>query len=139
MLPEHAEILGGLYGLREAAPGGADLLAALGLGLLIAGLIGAGLGAFRTRSRKDGVAHRVASTRDMSPPDRIAALANLLRTLTEATEPGPSDWTDRAVSQFGLDPVLLQGLRASLYTPTSSTDPEALEAAVLQAARKARA
>lgn len=138
-MPEHADTLSGLYGLREAAPGLIDLLAALALGLLLAGLIGGMPGLLRAAQKGDGLAVQLSATRALPAPDRVAALAGILRDLTDRTSPGEQDWVDRAALAFSLDREMLGRVKAGLYTPGSATDadPEALERAVACAMQKA--
>ena len=127
-MPEHADILNGLYGLRTSAPGWADLLAALGLGLLIAGLTGTISGAFRRpRHAETTIATKLAQAMALPRAERVLALASILRGLTERHAPGTAPWTERASAHFNIDPVLLRDLSRALYRPDATLDTEPIE------------
>lgn len=135
-MPEHADTLAGLYGLRETAPGLLDLIAALGIGLLLAGIVGGLLGKFRARPGHFQLAERIAATRDLAPPDRTAALAAILRDVTDRAAPGADHWTARARAKFDLDGEMMASVKASLYAPRPLPEPEMLEQAVIKAASR---
>ncbi|MFK7944670.1 MAG: hypothetical protein AB8B85_17425 [Paracoccaceae bacterium] len=129
------DILDGLYGIREAAPGGLDILASIGLGLLLAALLGLFASMFRTRPRRDGdLAKQISAARDLPEPVRIATLAGVLKWLTDAQAPGQTDWTVRAAESLDIDKTLLHDLKSGLYTSSTRTDPDVLEQAVARAA-----
>jgi hypothetical protein len=87
----------------------ADLLAAFGLGLLLAALLAVLVAPLlRPRPRRESVAARLARARTLAPAERLIAQLNLLQ---ETGTPLPAD------------------LRAALYT-AMPPDPEALDALV---------
>ncbi|MEM8842512.1 MAG: hypothetical protein AAGD47_12125, partial [Pseudomonadota bacterium] len=72
--------------------------------------------------------------RSLPGPQRVTALAAVLRDLTNRTAPGPGRWTRRAVEQMGVDPGLIEALEQTLYRPGPSVTPERLETAIATAA-----
>lgn len=132
-MPEHADILSGLHGLRETAPGLMDLLAALGMGLLAAAGLLFLFRFFQSVERPHDVTLRLAAMRSLPGPERIAGLAALLRELTDHAAPGEADWTVRASRQFDLDIRMLGRVKAGLYAPGPPPEPDALEQAVMRA------
>ncbi len=137
-MPEHAEILAGLYGLREAPPGVADVTAAFAIGLILAGIVGMAFSVFRIRPQYKTWADRVAAARTMPEAERPLHLALLLKEATDQAAPGPERWTERAAAHFHLDPVEIQAVSDGLYRPgPMATDllDEALSRAVRKAGR----
>lgn len=133
-MSDDANILAGLYGLRQVPPGWVDLVTALALGLLLAALIALALRAFRRRARSNH-SDLIEAYRTLPEPQRITALAALLRDLTNRDAPGPGRWTRRAVDRLGIDPGLVAALDETLYRPGPSVTPERLETAIAVAAR----
>ncbi|WP_102106557.1 hypothetical protein [Oceaniglobus roseus] len=113
------EMLASLHGIRlpDAAAGGrlADVLVALGLGLLLAGVLGLLLPLFaRRRARRDArslLAARIAAARGLPEEERAVAMLHLLR--------------DTA-------PTEAERLRARLYLPGRFPDSAELEAVLTQ-------
>lgn len=132
-MPEHSDILNGLYGLKETGPGMLDLATAVGIGLLLAGIIGIALGLLPKRKTRDRLSQRVAAAQSLAEPEKTAAIVALLRELTDQEAPGEADWIIRAARHFRLDVVLLSRVRAGLYTPSPNPDTEALEQAFASA------
>ncbi|MEO1492188.1 MAG: hypothetical protein AAFV19_08555 [Pseudomonadota bacterium] len=120
-MPEDADILAGLYGLREVPPSILDVIAALALGLVLAGLIGMGLSAFRGRSRRQRWQDRLAMTHSLPEPEKTLHLAMLLRDATEQTSPGSGRWTERAARRFEFDAAEISSLSEALYRPGETT------------------
>lgn len=137
-MAEDADILKGLYGLRLDAPGLAELLIVLGLGLAVAAIFCALLRLFRRRVRPVSVADQLAACRSLPRAERLTALAALLLELTDRAAPGPDPWTGRAET-LGVAPGLLGDLRVALYRPDPDLNTDDLEHAVLRAARRAGA
>lgn len=127
--------LSGLYGLRVAPLGWAEVAAALALGLLIAWLIGSAVMAFRARPRPEQLPMCIAAARALPAVDRSMVLCGLLKELTERQAPGAGPWSQRAVAAFGIDRETARRL-ADLYRPGPLPDPELLERAVLTASRR---
>ena len=110
------------------------LIAALGLGLLAAGLAAVAIRAFRARPRRPGLHARIAAARALPQPDRAMVLAALLRDRTDREAPGETPWPDRAVAAFGLDQATARRL-GDLYRPGPAPDSDALETALVAAGR----
>ncbi len=136
-MPEDADILTGLYGLRVAGPDWIDLATALAVGILVAALLLKLSGGARVL-RPSSLRLERSSYSDLPDRDRTTALANLLREMTEAAAPGQAHWTERAAERFGLERASLLDLRKALYDPNESFDPRRLEDMLDQACRIAR-
>ena len=136
-MPEDADILAGLHGLREVAPVWSDLAVALAAGLLVAVLLWLIVRLFQARPTRPDVAGRVGAARALPPSERAAALTGLLRDLTDRAAPGRAPWAGRAAIAFGLESDRLERLRTALYLPGTPVDLEELEALVRRAARTA--
>lgn len=132
-MPEHAEILAGLYGLRVPGAGLPDLLVALGLGLLLGAVLMLVPRLLHPAERRQTPEDRIEALRNLPEPERILGFAHALKALTDAAAPGPNHWTERAAGQFRLDPGLLETLRTGLYAPGRGPDATRLEAALRQA------
>lgn len=126
--------LQGLYGLRPPSPGWDDVLAALAIGLILAGLIGVLALAFRKRPRPPTMHQAITRARALPSADRSLVLAGLLRELTDRRVPGPAPWGERAV-KLGLDRDSAARL-GQLYRPGPAPDPDALERVLLAAGRR---
>lgn len=124
--------LGGLYGLRDLPLGWAELIAAVALGLLLAGLLALSATLFRKRSGPPPLARQIIAARRLAPDGRAIVLTGLLRDLTNQTAPGPAPWPERAARHFGLDADTATAL-ADLYRPGNGPDPDALERTLLKA------
>ncbi len=127
-------ILSGLYGLRATSPGWPDLIAALALGLLFAGALGAIATVFRKPVQRSQIAERLAHARALQDPNRVIALSGILKDLTDLKTVGSTPWPERAASAFDLDPMAVSHL-SRLYQPGPLPDAEALERAILMAER----
>lgn len=126
-------VLNGLYGLRTAPIGWAELLAATALGGLLAILIAAALIQLR-RPKGTAAQDRIVEARQLPTQARAMVLIGLLREMTDQQAPGDAPWPDRARDHFGLDNDLATRL-SSLYQPGTCPDPERLEQALLAAER----
>ncbi|MEM1299098.1 MAG: hypothetical protein AAGH68_07430 [Pseudomonadota bacterium] len=135
-MPEHADVLSGLYGLRETGLGIVDIATAFGLGLLLAGIFGIAFGLLRVQKTRDPLSLRIAAACSLAEPERAASMAGLLRELTDREAPGEADWIIRAARHFDLDPAMLSRVRAELYKPGRSPDAETLERALVHASAR---
>ena len=112
-MPEDADILAGLHGIRLPGAEVADLLLAVALGLAAAGLVTAlALAALRARPGRMSGADRLEAARALPGPERAVALVRLLR---EAGRPLPD------------------GAAEALYRPGPGPDLDALERAAARA------
>lgn len=127
-------ILSGLYGLRETPPGWPEIIAAIALGLLIAGFVGWIASMFRNPVRRWDIANKLAPLEILSEQDRGLALAGMLKELTDRKATGSAPWPERAATAFSLDPEIV-GQLSNLYHPSQVLDSAALERAVLKAGR----
>lgn len=134
-MPEDAEILAGLYGLRATAPDWTAMIAAFAVGLLVAGLLALLLQSFRKPPARMNIAEQIAGIRAIPDPQRIAAMSALLKELTDLAAPGETHWVDRAIAHFGLDERLMGSIGDALYRPDAIVEPADLEAALRRAAR----
>ncbi|MEO0624623.1 MAG: hypothetical protein AAFU49_21300 [Pseudomonadota bacterium] len=132
-MPEHADLLAGLHGLRVPEPGLADLLVPLGLGLLIGW---AALLLLRPRRPRGlTVSEQIAALDALPEAERLTALAHLLKRQTEPTKPPATPWADRA-RRLGIPPGMLLRLRRVLYASADPAEIAELEAALRRAARR---
>lgn len=125
--------LSGLYGLRAGDFGWPEVLAAAGLGLLFAVLIGLALHLFRGRPRR--AQDPVEAAHDLPGDVRALVLAGLLKDATDRAAPGETPWPERAEETFGLDPATVRQL-ANLYQPGTMLDPDPVERALNVARRR---
>lgn len=138
-LGDDAEILAGLSGLRDGAPGGAELITAIALGVLLAGLIGLGARVFQTRHRPVSLDEAIRSASTLPKPDRSVAFMSLMQSLTNRIAPGPEPWLTRARAQFGAEVAPFEAAGPALYRPDTAIDPAPLEHALRRIAQKAGA
>ncbi|MEM7057583.1 MAG: hypothetical protein AAF557_08340 [Pseudomonadota bacterium] len=123
--------LQGLYGLRAAAFGWPEVIAALILGLFLAAMVGLALRLFRRR-RPSALSQRITAARNLPEGTRSIVLAGLLQQQTNRLVPGDAPWPDRAVERFGLDVAAARQLH-NLYQPDAAVNAQALERALLKA------
>lgn len=133
-----AEILAGLSGLREGAPGWAELITSLALGLLLAGLIGFLARAFQTRTETSTLADAIQTASALPEPDRVIAYMCLLQSITDRVAPGPEPWLDRARITFGVETAVFEAAGPALYRPGTAIDPALLERSLWRIARRAK-
>lgn len=128
-MPEHADLLLGLHGLRTDGPGISEIVLACALGLLLAMIVGATLRTITRRASTNSNSQRarVAAVRAMPDAEKVVALANILRDLTERRAPGPEPWLVRAERAFRLPADIHSALEDSLYLPGGGPAPDALE------------
>ena len=119
--------LSGLYGLKLGAFGWAEIAAALGLGVLLAVLIGLAFHLFRRR--RAAATDPLARAADLPEDARAIMLAGLLRQETERLAPGDAPWPERAAKRFRLDEATA-GQLADLYRPGARLDPAPLHRAL---------
>lgn len=136
-MPEDAAILAGLHGLREAAPVWPDVAAALAAGLVLTTVPWLVLSLFQARPSRPDIRARIIGARLLPDAERAAALAGLLREMTDGAAPGEAPWATRAAMRFGLDRDRLDRLREELYRPAGPADIEELEATVVRVAELA--
>lgn len=132
-MPEGADALTGLYGLRALAPTLADVVGALALGLLLAAAstgIVAGLPRLRRPRPERAYAARLEDARALPPVERTVALASLLRDMADRHAPGDGPWAERARTRFRLQQESFAALGTDLYRPDAAPDPSGLERAV---------
>ena len=122
--------LSGLYGLRPDAVHWSDTVAALSIGLAVAGLIGFLLLVSRSKRPGHRLVRRITAARVLPDADRAMVLCGFLREITDRRAPGDAAWQDRAVDTFGLD-VVLAGPLKDLYRPGPGPDPDLLERKLL--------
>lgn len=128
------EILAGLHDLRMIPIDGFEIVAAVALGLLIAGTLGIVFLMFRKAPKPDALESRIALARKLPDAQRTLALAGLLKDLTDQKTPGAAPWPERAERAFDLDARCVNLLK-QLYEPGALPDPDAIERAVLNAER----
>lgn len=134
-MSEDGDILAGLFGLREAPVGAAEVLVAFAVGLVIAGLIGMAVSLFRVRARAQTWADRIAGAQALPDGEQSLALAVLLREMTDKAAPGQTRWTERAADRFGFEPEEVEALTNALYQPGNGVT----DRLVVMATRAARA
>ena len=127
-------VLAGLYGLRETPPTWLELLAALAIGLLLAGMISAAAYLFQGVTRPAMLDKRLEKIRLLPMPQRAIALASILKELTDAKVAGDVPWPERAAEAFGLEASQVEAL-ADIYRSGPPLDAVALERAIRVAGR----